>query len=111
MYNTGTEMTITGTVEAVTQVTHGMRPGTHLTVRTNEGSLEVLLGPADFISGKGFAFQKGDPVKVTGSKVAGGGREALIARMVETGDKTLILRDKYGIPAWSRRGGRGAGQP
>lgn len=104
-YNTATEATIKGTVEDVTQGARGMMQGTHLMVKTAEGTREVMLGPSAFISGKGFTFAKGDEVEITGSKVTMGGNDAFIAREVVKGGKTLALRDKTGKPEWS--GGMG----
>lgn len=116
MYNVGSETTIKGTVESVDQGTQGMMMkmgmgmGTHLTVKTAEGENQVMLGPSNFISGKGFTFAKGDEVAVTGSKVTMAGSEYLIAREVVKGGATLTLRDKEGRPKWSGgkagRGGR-----
>jgi hypothetical protein len=100
MYDTSTEMTFKGTVEEVTQGTRGMM-GTHLTVKTDKGNMQVMLGPSNFISSKGFSFAKGDEVEVTGSKVTMGGAESLIAREVVKGGQTLTLRDKSGKPEWS----------
>jgi hypothetical protein len=104
MHNTGTEITIKGTVDAINQGARGMMMGTHLTVKTADGTTEVMLGPSNFIESQGFTFAKGDEVEITGSKVTMGGTESLIAREVVKGGKTLTLRDKNGVPAWS--GGR-----
>src|SRR5512143_1610416 len=72
MYNPGSETTIKGTVESVDQGAQGMMMrmgmgmGTHLTVKTAAGETQVMLGPSNFISGKGFTFAKGDEIGVTG---------------------------------------------
>ena len=107
MYDANTETTFKGTVANVTQGGSGMMMmGTHLTIETPDGSREVMLGPTNFISGKGFTFAKGDEVEITASKVNMGGTDYLIAREVVKGGKTLTLRDKAGMPEWSgmRRG-------
>lgn len=102
MYNPSTETTIKGTVEAVaSQGAHGMMMGTHLTVKSDQATTDVMLGPSNFISSQGFTFAKGDEVQVTGSKVPMGGTEVLVAREVAKGGKTLVLRDKTGKPKWS----------
>jgi hypothetical protein len=111
MYNTGTETTFKGTVESLDQGTQGMMNkmgmgmGTHLILKTTEGDRQVMLGPSQFIAGKGFSFAKGDQIEVTGSKVTMGGSEYLMAREVVKGGKTLTLRNKDGRPEWS--GGAG----
>ena len=54
MYNPATEITASGTIEAVTEVAQGQMMGTHLTVRTVEGVREIMLGPSQFIASKQF---------------------------------------------------------
>ncbi len=110
-YDTSTEMTAKGTVQEVQQIT-GRRGwgGTHLTLKTEAGAFDVHLGPTAFLKQEGFSFEKGDEVEVTGSKVDYQKGEAIIAREVKKGDKTLTLRDEKGYPVWSGRG-RGPRSP
>ena len=107
MYDPATEITLKGTVEAVNQQARGQMMGTHLTIKAGDETREVMLGPANFITGKGFAFAKGDSVEVTGSKITMGAMEFLIAREVVKDGKTLTLRDKTGTPAWAGTGKMG----
>jgi hypothetical protein len=104
MYDPSTETNLKGTVEAVTQQTRGQMMGSHLTVKTAEETREVMLGPANFITGKGFTFAKGDSVEVTGSRITMGAMEFVIAREVIKDGKTLTLRDKTGTPEWAGTG-------
>ncbi len=107
LYDPATETTIKGNVEQVTQPSRGRMSGTHLFVKTDAMTVEVALGPAAFVSDKGFSFAKGDAVEVTGSKVMLSGKEYVIAREVVKDGKTLTLRDKNGIPEWAgQRKGR-----
>lgn len=109
MYDPKTETTLKGAVDSVTQGTRGMWMGTHLMVKTAEATVEVMLGPAYFITSKGFSFAKGDEVEITGSKVTVNEKGYVIAREVVKGGKTLTLRDKTGRPEWA--GGMGMGGP
>jgi len=102
-YEVSTEATITGTVEDVLQPQRGRMMGTHLVVKTSAETIEVHVGPSNFVSGKGFTFAKGDSVQVVGSKVTIEGKEALIAREVTRDGKTLTLRDETGRPLWAGR--------
>jgi hypothetical protein len=106
MYNPATETTVKGTVEEVKQVSgpRGGPGGAHLILKTDKETLEVRLGPTAFLEKEKFTFTKGDQIEVTGSKVKIEGANALIAREVKKGGKTLTLRDAQGVPAWS--GGR-----
>lgn len=102
-YNPAAEITLTGTVEEIQQYTRGGgRGGTHLTLKTEHATREVHLGPSWFLAEKQFAFAKGDQLEVTGSKIPYAGGEAVVARVVKKGGKTLTLRDSAGIPLWSR---------
>jgi len=104
MYDPATETNLKGTVEAVTQPTRGQMMGTHLTVKAGDETRDVMLGPSNFITSKGFAFAKGDSVEVTGSKITMGGADYIIAREIVKDGKTLTLRDKTGTPQWAGRG-------
>lgn len=105
-YNPATEVHETGIVEDVRQA-GGNRgwSGTHLLVRTDKEDLDVHLGPAAFVAQSGFGFAKGDQIEVCGSRVKIGATDALLAREVRKGGKTLVLRDANGVPKWSRRQG------
>ena len=102
-YDPKSEMTISGTVDRVTQENGRMgKQGTHLFVKTETGTLEVHLGPADYIASQQVSFAAGDLVQVTGSKVKVQGNEVVLAREVKKEGKTLVLRNSGGVPNWSR---------
>ncbi len=104
-YDPSTETTIQGTVENVEQTTGKAGwPGVHLSVKSDGETLNVHLGPADFISGQQFSFSKGDAVEVVGSRITYNSKPAIIAREITKDGKRLVLRDAHGFPAWS--GGR-----
>lgn len=102
-YNPSTEVTVKGTVGEVKEVTSPMGwAGEHLTLKTENETLDVHLGPASFLAEKKFSLAKGDQIEVTGSKIKYEGTDALLAREVKKGDQTLTLRNAQGIPQWSR---------
>ncbi len=103
MYNPATETTLKGTVEEVKTIA-GRRgwQGVHLTLKTEDKTLNVHLGPEAFLKEKGFSLAKGDQVEIVGSTITLKGGEALIAREVKKGGETLVLRNAQGIPQWSR---------
>jgi len=113
-YDTSTVATIRGTVQEVHEemmrtggtgrmgaMGMGSMGGLHLTVKTKKETVTVLAGPADFAKDKGFSFAKGDRVEVTGSRVTYNDAKAIIAREIKKGGKTLVLRNKSGVPKWS----------
>jgi hypothetical protein len=103
-YNPATETTVTGTVEEVKKIPgpSGGPGGTHLMIKTAQGSLEVHLGPTSYLEGQQFAFAKGDQIEVIGSRVKIESADVVIAREVKKGGKSLTLRDAQGVPAWSK---------
>lgn len=103
-YDPATEATVSGIVREVKQVT-GSRGwgGTHLTLDTDAGAIDVHLGPSTFLADKEFTFAKGDQIEVIGSKIKYQDADALIAREVKKAGKVLTLRDARGFPVWSRR--------
>ena len=110
-YDPTTVITIKGTVEEVqegmmqsgqmSQMKGMGHMGMHLIVKTESESLTVLVGPSSFVKEKNFTFAKGDQIEVTGSKVKYDDKDAVIARDIKKGDKTLTLRNEKGIPEWS----------
>ena len=111
MYNPATETTLKGTIDVVNQGACCQMTGTHLTVKTDDGVREVMLGPSQFVASKSFSFSKGDSIEVTGSKVTMGETEYVIARQVIKDGKTLTLRDKTGRPEWAGQGMGRKGPP
>lgn len=110
MYDPATETNVKASVEEVKQIQHGRgMTGTHLMVKTGDETKEVMLGPSNFVTSKGFTFAKGDSIELTGSKVTMGGADYIVAREVVKDGKTLTLRDKNGVPEWAgmRMGKRG----
>jgi DNA/RNA endonuclease YhcR with UshA esterase domain len=107
-YDPKTEVTLNGTVEKVEYTNYGNMRGVHLTLKAENGTLEVHLGPAAFVE-KTMTFKGGDNIQVIGSKLTMVGKPAVIAREVTKGDKVLKLWDETGVPLWSgghRRGRR-----
>jgi hypothetical protein len=105
-YDPATEVTVTGTVEEVKEMDCAECPrgtkGTHITLKINDQSYDVHLGPTSYLADQKFTVAKGNQVEVTGSKVKQGDDEVILARQVKKGDQTIALRDAQGIPAWSR---------
>lgn len=101
-YDPASEATVRGTIEEVTQVA---RPsgwgGTHMGLKMEAESLDLHLGPSWFLEKRDLTFSKGVRVQDTGSRVKYDDADALIAREIKKGDKTLTLRDALGIPVWS----------
>lgn len=109
MFNPRTVETIHGQVERVETTTHGRRQGVHLLVKTETGTIPVVLGPSWFIDNQETKIRPKDQVSVTGSKITVEGKPALIASEVRTDGQLLTLRNQYGRPVWAAWGS--ANQP
>ena len=118
LYDVQTEVTVTGTVEAITTMDcmamsenhramqRGMMhdgPGRHVTLRTATGTLEVHLGPAAYLDRENILLREGDPLEIVGSKVMMGPHEVLLARQLRRGEQSWTLRDDDGTPRWRMR--------
>jgi len=110
-YDTATEVTVSGAIQEVKQVTGGMGmqnvTGTHVILRTDQETIEIHLGPSTFIADQKLVLQNGDVLEVIGSRVTIAGAKAILAREVRKGEQTVTFRDAQGFPKWSRGpGGR-----
>ena len=70
-------------------------------LKTDQGSVVVHLGPADFLAQQQFRPKTGDVLEVTGGKVNTRQGEVVLANTVTSGNKTFQLRDANGVPVWS----------
>ena len=101
-YNAWNEVTVQGTVEDVQEFYCPIsgNEGTHLLVKTENGSVQVHLAPTRFLRDKNLSFSKGDVIQVVGSRIIYQGRDALIARTVIRGSQTMAFREQNGKPVW-----------
>jgi hypothetical protein len=106
-YDAAAEITVTGTVDDVRQVTGpGPGAGTHVTLTTASETLELALGPSRFMTQKKYTLVKGDQIQVIGAKAKVEDREVLVVREIKKGSDTMTFRDAKGFPMWSGRAGR-----
>jgi hypothetical protein len=74
--------------------------GSHITVKTETGTIEVHLAPASFMKQYEINIRKDDNVTVIGSRIVFDGKPAVIARSVAIGRETFNFRDSKGRPLW-----------
>jgi hypothetical protein len=113
-YDTKNVITVQGQVEKVeTMIRQGRRggegkPGRQsqvVTLKTDQGTFLVHLGPTMFLEKQQFAPKVGDTLIVTGSKLTTGKGTVLLAAEAKSGGKTLTLRDAQGVPVWRNKAG------
>jgi len=106
-YDVAAEVTVTGTVDEVRQVTGpGLGAGTHVTLKATTETLDLALGPSRFMTQKKYNLAKGDQIHVIGAKTKVEGRDILVVREIKRGSDTMTFRDAKGFPMWSGRAGR-----
>jgi len=94
--------TIHGTVETVGSNAYFCRWGaTQATLKTDRGTVNVILGPAAFLSQNNFSVVTGDELSATVFNPALQETPNLIAREVSKGGQTLTLRNAQGFPVWA----------
>ena len=103
MYDPKTVETISGEVTAVDRITpmKGMSGGVHMNVKTDKETISVHLGPGWYLENQDVRIEAKDKVEVKGSRIAFGGKPAIIAAEVKKGNELLKLRDDQGFPVWS----------
>jgi len=102
MYDPKTVEMITGEVISIDQFTpaKGMFGGIHMNVKTGKETISVHLGPSWYLENQDVKIEAKDRVEVMGSRIAFGGKPAIIAAEVRKGQEVLTLRDESGFPAW-----------
>jgi len=104
MWDANAVTTVSGEVAAVEQYTPGRGGssyGLRFTLKINQETLLVILGPAWYVEQQHFAIAPKDTVEVKGSRLSIQGQSTIIAQEVKNGDKVLRLRDDKGIPLWT----------
>ena len=100
-YDTSTVIKVSATVTGVREVAKNKAlDGLHLILQSGSETLDVYIGPADFVKVFGETFVKGDKIEVIGSKVEFESSTACRLRQVIRGTVTLLLRDETGAPLW-----------
>ena len=72
----------------------------HITLKSDTGSLDVVIGPEKFLKAMEVSYSKGDAVEVLGSKVVVNGNALMVAREVTRNGEVLCARDPRGEPVW-----------
>jgi hypothetical protein len=114
LYNPQAVETLAGSVAAVNRHASkrtGKPDRVAMVLQTNQGAVNVHLGPADYLDQQAVKPAVGDRVQVKGVKVSRLKAPTFIAGEVRKGDQVLKLRnDATGRPLWfkGRMGNGGA---
>jgi hypothetical protein len=100
-YNVLAERIFKGTVPGGGFVRDGL---VYFPLRTAEATVEVQIGPKEFVERSGFRVQAGDLVTVIGMPITVKDRQIVLAREVRSMSGVLIVRDEMGLPRWEKDG-------
>jgi hypothetical protein len=102
-FNPKTVETLQGIVVEAPEVKEGGIPEMeHLTLKTKQEKLTVVLGPNWYLVRQDWRINALDHLTVTGSRLNLDGKPALIAQQVKKGEQVMKFRDQSGRPLWSR---------
>jgi len=103
LYTPDQEVTISGEVSAVKNVTIGNQHSRIFKVKVaDEQQLQLYLGPDWYLEQNGIDVKVGTGVRVTGARVHDKSLgELLLGREIEVGLNIFILRDYKGRTIWS----------
>ncbi len=74
-----------------------------LTLKTDQGPVQVFLGPAKYVDAQPVKLAAGDQVEVKASKITGPkGKTTYTAAEITKNGQVLKLRDDQGMPLWPR---------
>lgn len=101
-YDKSSQETIQGKIQEVKEYACPVTgaTGSHISVKTAEGAVEVHLAPAKFLKEYEISFKPGEDVKVIGAKATVDGKPGLLAKTVTVGQDTFAFRDDNGKPLW-----------
>ena len=108
LYDVNTVETVEGEVVGIDVITarRNVQQGVHLQLETKDEGLSVHLGPKWFLDEQDIQIEKGDLIKVKGSRITFDDKPAIIAAEIGKGDEIFLLRDEKGFPAWAGSGRR-----
>src|SRR5579864_8391095 len=95
-YDTTPETLLQGTVLNYTEDSALPPIGTHVTVQTSNGTVDVHLGPASYLRANHFSLSGGDSVRFVGASIRVNNRDVFIARTAQKGDQSIIIRSLRG---------------
>lgn len=103
LFNAKNVRSIVGKVLAVADAPpqSGMSRGTQIKVLTDDGEVQVHVGPVGPLRRQQARFRRGDKVEIAGSEGTVAGKPALLASRVRRGGRVWRLRDAAGAPLWA----------
>jgi hypothetical protein len=102
-YDLSRETVLQGTVVSFTATSQVPPLGSHVTIQTASGLVDVHLGNATVLKRNDIFLAAGDSVRIAGEDQRYGGGSFFAARVLQKGSQTVTLRNSKGIPLSSKR--------
>jgi hypothetical protein len=101
-YDSSDEVSVQGIVQDVQQFYCPIsgEQGTHLIVKTENGTVQVHIAPTRFLRSNNLSFNRADEIQVVGSRIVYQGHDAMIARSITRAGQTVAFREPNGRPLW-----------
>lgn len=96
-YAASRETAVQGTVIQYEETASAAPIGAHAKVQTASGVVDVHLGPVSYLKDRNFSLAPGDAVRFVGMPALGKKGSVYLARAVERGGETLVLRSPRGF--------------
>ncbi len=97
-YDARHEVTLEGTVQSlVNKPAPGMMLGAHLMVTTSKGTVDAHVGNFVTRGPNALSLASGQHVKIVGVMATIHSRQVFLTRTIETGDRTVAVRDAHGF--------------
>jgi hypothetical protein len=71
-------------------------------LRAANTTMEVQIGPKEFVDRSGFKLNVGETVTVIGMPIIENERQVVLAREVSSMNAVLVVRDRFGLPLWEQ---------
>jgi hypothetical protein len=100
-YDLKAEKKLKGTVQEMKLEGQGRSALMQLVLKSGTDTVNVYLCPERFIKDMGIELKPGDEVEIIGSPVLDNGVSVILAREIDRGTDTYVLRDEKGVPVWN----------
>ena len=97
-YDINREGSLQGTVVSYTPAAAVPPLGAHVIMQTSSGVVDVHLGNAKLLEANHFTLSPGESIRISGENVALGTSNQYVARVIQKGSQSLVLRSPRGFP-------------
>jgi hypothetical protein len=102
-YDLSRETVLEGTVVSFTSNSKIPPLGSHVTIQTASGPVDVHLGSEALLKSNDIFLAAGDSIRIVGENQPYGGGSFFAARVLQKGSQSVTLRNSNGIPLSPKR--------